>query len=224
MSRNSLLAFLFVVGLMCSTTLASITLTDTATFGSAVNPISSGTPFSLSLAKFDTNLGELDSIEFRLNFTTDLTLSEKNYFYLPANSYATGSTTVQVTGPTGLTASDSVYTGLMTGVVQGYTQNEAKILGTETVSNQGASSFISAVDWNQFEGGPADTFSIAGTVTSGVIGTSDYSYTGLVYFYVAGDAYGTGEVVYTYNTVPEPSSLAMIAAGAGMLLARRRRR
>jgi hypothetical protein len=205
-----------LVALFIARFAAAQTLSFSAFFGDSLNPVPvSNFPQSLTLPKFDSNLGTLTSVTLTLESTASTVIS-KVINLSPTNQPYSGvfaQLNLSLTAPGSATTTVAPFAGTFSGTAAGpmFTVTTAGTASQGLLSN---SVSVVPADFSLYLGNGSGTYSIqvAGSVSSAGTGAP-----GAVAFFGDGSTYGHVTVEYTYTAIPEPSTYALIA-GLTLLL------
>ena len=205
------------------------TTTATVDLGSASSPVAFGTfsfPYSLTLPKFNSNLGTLDSMTLTLTAEQShvscdlLNLSSVAQPYTDAMTVPFGFHGLAPHGE--VVAIDLPGTGPFSGVTSslfmGFT-----LAGTTTFGSLTDSVNVASSSFATYESNGGGTFSVAMQLSStNPVGSVT---NGSLYASMFGDTYGNLAVTYSYTPIPEPATCAagFGAAALGFAIWRRRR-
>ena len=163
--------------------------------------------YAFSLPSFNTALGTLQSVTFEL---TDSTTAAVQIFNATAGALsftnATASIPLTVTGPGGMSISDTITASVASGVATSGLNTFSGVTGTHSANT----SFTSGL--SAFESGSVVNLSYLADASQGTYtGTGP---TGL-FFGGSANAGGTFEIIYNYAAVPEPATWAFLMLGLG---------
>jgi hypothetical protein len=198
---------LFLISLAMTVALAGVAMPAeaavemfSADYGSAGSPVGLGTTEDLSLGKFDTSLGTLDSITIDL-FSENTVQSEIINFTTGNLPYTSTSTTFAdtVTALNGLTTSVTASAGPFSGTASA---RSVTVDGSSTPTSANSSAAVAPGDFPLYEGVGPQTFDVSVLVGEPFIEGSGacLAFAGL------GSSYGSVEVIYSYASVPEPGT------------------
>nr|WP_315261388.1 choice-of-anchor E domain-containing protein [uncultured Duganella sp.] len=182
-----------------------------------------GNPGSLSFAKFDSSLGDLQSVKIELFSTIygDINLENKGSSAATFTGSGSGVLTLVTAGGSLATENSASHVFHLGGYdgVQDFGGASGHTYTFEDVVNSNSATYS----------GNLGSFIGSGNYLAGVSGTSDQSLAGTgntaFYAFVSMDAYA--KVTYTYAAlpVPEPETYAMLLAGLALVggIARRRK-
>jgi hypothetical protein len=180
---------LFLISLAMTVALAGVAMPAeaavemfSADYGSAGSPVGLGTTEDLSLGKFDTSLGTLDSITIDL-FSENTVQSE----------------IINFTALNGLTTSVTASAGPFSGTASA---RSVTVDGSSTPTSANSSAAVAPGDFPLYEGVGPQTFDVSVLVGEPFIEGSGacLAFAGL------GSSYGSVEVIYSYASVPEPGT------------------